>query len=517
MKKICNYRPIVLFCLSLILGISLSLHAKTSLAAKIILISIVSLIILSWVILFLIKKTRGWILKHSSKFIIALVAIIVATLTIFMQFVHINNKYVDKGTYITYARVSSMVKTNSYGKPTFEVDEVAIIIDGTKKELNKKAKVTLYSNTLDTALEVGDYVELKGTFVNIDNDLNNEIDINLAGNGIFYKIYVSEQNIIKIGKNKTLLNEKIQDKAWELLSGNMSRDNAAISFSMFFGDTAFVDSDTLKDFRDSGIAHLLAVSGLHLGFLVMLLNFIARKCKFNKYVEFAFVSIIMFLYALLCGFSSSVFRAFIMTIILLYSKLRYKEYDSLNSIALAAIIILLINPLKLWNAGFQLSFYAVLGIVLLAKPIEDVFGKVFNRKMASSLAVMLAVQIAITLPTMKFFNNFSILSLLTNIIAVPIANISFIVLFLSLIISLILPFMSFILVAAQYAIYPLIWLSNVVASIPFGVIKTKFETAMLLVGVSAIAINSDYIFIHKRYKVMSTLLCILLISCLFVF
>ncbi len=517
MKKICNYRPIVLFCVALILGISLSLHAKTSIAAQIVLITTFAATFISWLIMFCVKKYRQLAITHLSKFLVVLIALAVGSLSMFIQFTNVKNSQIEKSTYVTYARVSSMMKENSYGQTIFVVDEISVISEDGKKQLDGNAKVTMYSNNSGISLSIGDYVEIKGTVTSVSEDLSCSVDINNVGNNVYYKMYVSESNVVSLGKNQTTVIEKIHLRTWELLSNNMEAGNAAVSYSMFFGDTAFIDFDTLQDFRDSGIAHLLAVSGLHLGFLVMLLSFIAKKCKFNKYLEFSFITIIMFLYALICGFSSSVFRAFIMTLILLYSKLRFKEYDSLNSIALSAIIILLINPLKLWNAGFQLSYFAVLGIVFLAKPLEDLFSKIFTKKMASSLAVMFAVQLTITFPTMKFFNNFSVLSLLTNIIAIPLANIVFIVLFFSIFLLLILPFSAFILKVAQYAVYPLIWLSNVVASVPFAVIKTKFNNIMLVAGFSAIIINSDYIFIKKRYKIMMAMLSCLVVVCLFVF
>ena len=76
--------------------------------------------------------------------------------------------------------------------------------------------------------------------------------------------------------------------------------------------------------------------------------------------------------------------------------------------------------------------------------------------------------------------------------------------------------MSCILVAAQYFIYPLVWLSNVVAAVPFAVIKTKFNNVLMIAGLSGIIINSDYIFIKRRYKIMTAMLSLLVIVTLFV-
>ena len=516
MKKICNYRPIVLFCLALIVAISLSLYAKTSIIAKIALISIFAIILIILAVLLIVKKWRRFAIDNIGKFVVVLLALAVGSLSMFVQFANVKSAQVEKGTYVTYARVYSMMTKNAYGQTIIEVDSIKVVSSDEVKELKGSGKVTIYSGSVDD-LSVGDYVEMTATVMSIDETLSDSYEINNVGNGIYYKIYVSKENIVPLGKNETSVFEKIQVSAWNLLSNNMSQDNAAISYSMFFGNTAFVDSDTLQDFRDSGIAHLLAVSGLHLGFLVMILTFITKKLKFNKYVEFAVITVIMFLYALICGFSSSVFRAFIMTVILLYSKLRYKEYDSLNSIALSAIIILLINPLKLWNVGFQLSYFAVLGIILLGKPLEELLGKIFNKKMAATLSVMIAVQLSVSVPIIKFFKNFSVLSMLTNILAIPLANIIFVVLFFSIVLSLIMPFVSPILIAAQYAVVPLIWLSNVVASVPFAVIKTKFNSAMMVAATTTLVVCSDYIFIQKKYKVMTAVVGMLAIVCLLIF
>lgn len=517
MKKLFNYRPIVLFCLVLIFSIIISAYANVSVAAKIVLVGVFGLVLLSFIVLASLPQTRDFAKRHASKFIVVIVAISIGTLSMFLQFSKLAKREVNKSTYEVFARICSSLSTDNYGNCGFDADTVSYMVDNKESKLDGKVRVTIYKtggNNFDA--KMGDYIKITGTFSSIDKSLANDFDKNYVARGIYYKAYANSRNVLNFNTNKLHFDENIRLSAQKLLNQNMTKDNASVAYSMLFGDTSGVSEDILQDFRDSGVAHLLAVSGLHLGFLVALLSFICKICKANKYFEFFFIVISMLLYSYVCGFTNSVTRALVMTTVLLYSKLRYKEYDSLNSIALSAVIILIINPLRLFNAGFQLSFFAVLGIILLSKPLEDCFAKIFNKKIAQTLAVMVAVQLGVSVPILRFFENFSLLSMVTNIIAIPIASFGFVAVLVSLVIATILPFMGFLLTGTQYIIGLIITLCNTVSSVPFAVIKAKYKNASLALTTLVLVTCSDYVFIKNNKKIIITsllvgALCIILL------
>ena len=133
-------------------------------------------------------------------------------------------------------------------------------------------------------------------------------------------------------------------------------------------------------------------------------------CFFNNFTaktKFFTISIVVLIYAILCGFTVSVTRALIMTVVLLYVKMRQFDYDGLNSLSLAGLIILLLEPLWLFDAGFQLSFLAVAGIIVLSPLISRFLCRYFNDKFANTIAVCVSAQVA-TLPViMTTISNLS--------------------------------------------------------------------------------------------------------------
>jgi competence protein ComEC len=147
----------------------------------------------------------------------------------------------------------------------------------------------------------------------------------------------------------------------------------------------------------------------------------------------------------LCEFSVSVLRAGFMAIFALLVKIRGKAYDNLSVLSLVATILLIINPLYIYNLSFILSFSSVLSIFLLSPPLTRLFEKVFKQKFASALALNCSVQFGLALTSAYYFGSINILSVICNLISVPIAICSFVILIFSCLIVLIFPFMSFLL------------------------------------------------------------------------
>jgi competence protein ComEC len=188
-------------------------------------------------------------------------------------------------------------------------------------------------------------------------------------------------------------------------------------------------SDELRHaYASSGAMHILAVSGLHVGIIygiiVFLLSFIkSEKLKIPKVV---LTIVLIWFYAALTGLSPSVGRAALMFTIIAAGKLQKHNAGSLNAIAASAFILLLINPLNIVNLGFQLSYMAVIGIVLLYDSIYKIF--VFKRKIADNIWSLTAVSVAAQIVTaplgLFYFHQFSNYFLLTNYLLIPVSTIA---------------------------------------------------------------------------------------------
>lgn len=225
------------------------------------------------------------------------------------------------------------------------------------------------------------------------------------------------------------------------LYNNLDDDTASVVYAMLTGNSNAIEDETLSAFRYGGIAHLFAISGLHIGIIYGLLQLLSKKLHLNKYITLLFCILPIFFYAGICGFTVSSVRALIMCGVALLAKTFFVKYDALNSLSLSAIIILLINPLTLFNVGFQLTLSAVGAIILLSKNMLRPFKKI-PAKIKNTVGVSLSAQ-AGTMPVMLArFGYLSGAGIILNIILVPLLSLFFSIIFVGSFISLIFPFLA---------------------------------------------------------------------------
>jgi len=200
-----------------------------------------------------------------------------------------------------------------------------------------------------------------------------------------------------------------------------------------------LDPDLRRHFQASGAAHVLAVSGLHTGIIYALLIgllTLGGRCKplyENRFGRSAICLIIigvMWFYAWLTGMTPSVVRAVLMVTIFEVGRMAYRQAISLNTIAAAAFLILIVRPLDMWSVSFQLSFAATAAIVILTREVQrrkeltnlnqTISGRIVN-SILGIIIISLAAQVG-TLPlTMYYFGQISNYFLLTNLIVLPLA------------------------------------------------------------------------------------------------
>lgn len=238
------------------------------------------------------------------------------------------------------------------------------------------------------------------------------------------------------------------------LFNNLHEESAAVSYAMLTGNTKLVEADSLQSFRYGGVAHIFAVSGLHIGIIFAIVSFILNKLHINKYVSSIICLLSILFYTAVCGFALSALRASIMCAVSLLAKLTYEHYDGLNSLSLAAIIILSFSPLSLFSVGFQLSACAVGGIYCLSKCIEKCLKRI---KMPKSICSSIGVSAGAQLGTMPILlSNFGYISgagLLLNLIVLPLLSVVFVILFITTLLCTIIPAISQYII--PYAALPL--------------------------------------------------------------
>ncbi|HPN38032.1 MAG TPA: DNA internalization-related competence protein ComEC/Rec2 [Melioribacteraceae bacterium] len=257
--------------------------------------------------------------------------------------------------------------------------------------------------------------------------------------GVAYANYDSSFSINKVSKFNiknyiTTLKEKLDinlSKIYEIKSYALLR-------GLILGDRGALDENIKDEFAKVGVAHVLAVSGLHVGLIVYILLLLFGRFKLT--FRYLLTIIVLILYCYITGNSPSVVRATIMGVVFLLCKYLNRDYAGLNSLFLSLFIILLFNPGELFNVGLQLSFISVLTIILVGNAADNYLRK-FNlnntfKKILLLLLITLACQIT-TLPILLiYFHQISLIAIISNIFVIPLISLILIFGIVSLIISL---------------------------------------------------------------------------------
>ncbi|MEO8415128.1 MAG: ComEC/Rec2 family competence protein [Ginsengibacter sp.] len=257
----------------------------------------------------------------------------------------------------------------------------------------------------------------------------------------------------------------------QYIEGN---DESALAKALLIGYKIDLDKDLVQAYSNAGVVHLIAISGLHLALIYAILLWITGKIPFLKRSKLLRLVVILFclwFFALLTGASASVLRSAVM-FSFIATGLTFKKNSSIyNSLAMSAFILLCYDPFMLWDVGFQLSYLAVLGIVISQRYIYNWF--YFSNKLLDKTwklaSVSLAAQV-FTLPIcLYYFHQFPLLFLLSNMIAIPLSTI---VLWGCLLLVLISP-LRFVAIYLGKIISVSIWLLNhtvlMINKLPFSV------------------------------------------------
>lgn len=220
-------------------------------------------------------------------------------------------------------------------------------------------------------------------------------------------IFSAQSNVLSV------LKENIKDA-----------DAAGIAEALLIGYRNDLDKDIVQAYSNTGVVHIIAISGLHIAMIYGLLLFVLkpfRKLKFMKWLQPIIILFVLWSFTFIAGAAPSILRSTVMFSFIIIGTSFNKRANIYNNLAASAFVILLFNPYSLWDVGFQLSYAAVLSIVLFQKNISHWIH--FDNKLLYSIwqlnAVTIAAQI-LTLPVILFyFHQFPNFFLFTNLFAVP--------------------------------------------------------------------------------------------------
>jgi len=208
-------------------------------------------------------------------------------------------------------------------------------------------------------------------------------------------------------------------------------DEGAVLKAFVTGDSSDVSKNIEESFSNSGLSHILAVSGLHVSVFISLVVSLLRLFNISKRKEMIFSVIAAFFFVFFTGASVSALRAGILAVIALVAKLIYRKSDSLTTLSLAAAMLSAFDPLVVYSASFMLSFSATAGILLFYNTISDFFSKLYkrldgksfifkvSRNVCDSFAVGLSAQIFTTPLLVYLFSGFSAMSIISTMFVTP--------------------------------------------------------------------------------------------------
>lgn len=369
----------------------------------------------------------------------------------------------------------------------------------------------------------GDIIFLKTSFQEIENARNpGEFDAKSYWNNksIRKMAFIGESEFRYIDHKDishiTLFFKSIRSNLTASLTANLSRDQAGIAKALLLGDKSTLSMETKKSFGNAGAMHVLAVSGLHVGIIMYLLLFVLSK--FSRFISrrkaVLICVILVWIYAGITGFSPSVMRAAFMFSVLMLGQVWSKNGNSINTLFFSAFVLLLINPLLINDIGFQLSYLAVLGILLMYKRVRSLLlikNKWLN-KIWEGTAVGISAQILTVPLSLYYFHQFPNYFMLSNLGVMVFAGVLLAIglaLFTFKAIAFLKPILVFVL---GLGISLLFFFIQFVESIP-GSVATGFSpSAMIVLFLYALIVILILARKNKRLLYVGSLMALILLT-----
>lgn len=302
-------------------------------------------------------------------------------------------------------------------------------------------------------------------------------------------------SVSRLDRSKTYFLEQRAKLLDRLSESGVDGSAYAVVAAMALGDKSQLTRELRDAYAISGASHILALSGLHLGIIYTLLSLLLSRRRWQMVSQIVII-VSIWLFVFLVGLSASVVRSAVMVSIYALLSLGHRDKLSVNTLAFAAIVMLLFNPMALFDVGFQLSFMAVLTILLFYPLLESLWSQPFLldhrlfRWLWTMLSVSCAAQIGVAPLIAYYFGRISCYFLLANLVVVPAAAL---ILYLSLAVLLI-PSLAYLLI---YIVDTLNQLLVSIAALPGASIEGLHPTP-LQVWMMYVIIFAVYLLLIRR-------------------
>ena len=375
----------------------------------------------------------------------------------------------NAGFFISYNSYSAVDYQNVFvvgrvnDKIEREENYYSLILEDVSANEEQIGNVSLYVWSPKEEIKTGDVLFFTADLDSIKIFTLNSFNTWAFRRNITHNCFV-EGSKIQLVSGEAKFDESARLRIKDLIYSNMSEKSASVAYALVTGDQALVQTDVNQSYRDSGLIHILSVSGLHITFLATLVAWILKLLKVNRYVNFGITFCIFLMYSYICDFLPSVVRSVIMGLIFIASGLFGRAYDGLSSLSIAGILSLFISPLYAFDVGFLMS-YACVGAIYILQPIfSKCLRKIFPNKVADLFALSFATQIGILPFLASFFSTLNLLSFFSNLIVVPIFAILFPALIILVLLALLIAPAGVLLVGVDWGLQIVLVIASFFAS-----------------------------------------------------
>ncbi|MBE0646281.1 MAG: ComEC/Rec2 family competence protein, partial [Bacteroidales bacterium] len=400
--------------------------------------------------------------------------------------------------------------------------------DTLKRLLIKRERILLFleKDTNALALQFGDRIVVSASLKSIQDE-SNPYSFDPAGyygrKGVFYQGWVTSTHWKRVGLSERFFVRSwafsLRDKMLNMLRNNSVKgEEFAVASAILLGYTGEIGQDLRKGFAASGAMHILAVSGMHVGiiflFLESVLAFLKRR-RYGSIVKAILIIVMIWCYAMVTGLSPPVFRAALMISLIIAGRTLKRKPDSLNVVAGSMFVLLLADPSLLLHLGFQFSYLAVFGILVLYKPLLNLIpmSNWILSKLWGLAAVSMAAQIATFPIALYTFHQFPNYFLLTNILVLPLASL---VIYSGIGVLAMSPFPLLSMLLAKFLSWIVGWLNAIIRFIEelpgstfSGIYPALFDVFTLYAGIAVICC---FLFFRRAVWIYSLLVLVILWS-----
>lgn len=452
MRRVVNFRCFLLT--STIAVLCVLLYTKTSAALRVILLALVFAALLGLAVSFFAQR-------DFVKGISFALALLVAFACVFGAKAEIDRHTFELEEKTEYSFVATIEETSGE-TDYFTMNLRSVEADGKSVNGNMYLSVSSAIGTVIPSLKNGDKIAFKSSVIH--RKLETKLGKYSRGD-MRYAAFVTADEIQFVGAENNFF-DNMRNGMRAILEENIG-GYGALAYAVLTGDKGGLDAGVTDYYSASGIGHILAVSGLHVGFITAALLWLLNKLRTNRYVKLAVVSSVLLFYSFIASFSPSVVRASVMCAIGLTADAFGERRDTLSSLCCAATAILLVKPLYIYDVGFVLSVSAVAGILMFADGFNRML-KFLPKFVSGALSVSMAAQLGITPATLVVFGRFAPYSIIANLFVIPIMSVTFVVIVVALVIVAIIPQFGLLLTVSGAGLVAVDLIAKLISLIPFA-------------------------------------------------